>query len=97
MRTTSYHGLSQFAQQQSRASAFVLSIDNEEFSHDGAAAPALDSIRSFIGEVRRRNAEVPIYLYGETTSARHLPNDILRAPQASSTCSRTRRSSSRAA
>ena len=97
MGTTSYHGLSQFAQQQSRASAFVLSIDNEEFSHDGAAAPALDSIRSFIGEVRRRNAEVPIYLYGETKSARHLPNDILRAPQASSTCSRTRRSSSRAA
>lgn len=29
---TSYGDLSQFAQQQSRASAFVLSIDDEEFS-----------------------------------------------------------------
>ena len=28
---TSYHDLSQFAQQQSRASAFILSIDDEEF------------------------------------------------------------------
>jgi hypothetical protein len=29
---TSYGDLSQFAQQQSRASAFILSIDDEEFT-----------------------------------------------------------------
>ena len=75
---TSYYDLSQFAQQQSRASAFVLSIDDEEFAPDVETAPALQSIRAFIAEVRRRNTEVPIYIYGETKTARHLPNDILR-------------------
>ncbi|WP_406625257.1 Orn/Lys/Arg decarboxylase N-terminal domain-containing protein [Acidovorax sp. SDU_ACID1] len=75
---TSYYDLSQFAQQQSRASAFVLSIDDEEFTSDIDTAPALQSIRAFISEVRRRNAEVPIYIYGETKTARHMPNDILR-------------------
>ncbi len=75
--STSYHDLSQFAQQQSRASAFILSIDDEEFVAD-AESPALERIRSFIAEVRRRNAEVPIYIYGETKTARHMPNDILR-------------------
>lgn len=29
-------------------------------------------------EVRRRNADIPIFLYGETRTSRHLPNDILR-------------------
>ena len=42
---TSYGDLSSFAQQQSRASAFILSIDDEEFTGDegveGAAAVAL--------------------------------------------------------
>jgi hypothetical protein len=28
--------------------------------------------------VRRKNADVPIYLYGETKTSQHLPNDILR-------------------
>jgi arginine/lysine/ornithine decarboxylase len=28
--------------------------------------------------VRRKNEEVPIYIYGETKTSRHLPNDILR-------------------
>src|SRR5260221_40196 len=76
---TSYGDLSQFAQQQSRASAFILSIDDEEFSlGDGGTDPVIHSLRSFIGEVRRKNADVPIYIYGETKTSRHLPNDILR-------------------
>lgn len=75
---TSYHDLSQFAQQQSRASTFILSIDDEEFTHDAETAPALQNIRTFIREVRRRNVDVPIYVYGETKTARHMPNDILR-------------------
>ena len=74
---TSYGDLSQFAQQQSRASAFILSIDDEELTgHD--EDPIIHSLRSFIGELRRKNEEVPIYIYGETKTARHLPNDILR-------------------
>ncbi|MGE8639677.1 MAG: Orn/Lys/Arg decarboxylase N-terminal domain-containing protein, partial [Achromobacter sp.] len=75
---TSYHDLSQFAQQQSRASSFILSIDDEEFTPNAEDAPALQNIRLFISEVRRRNVDVPIYIYGETKSVRHMPNDILR-------------------
>ncbi|MFW2541802.1 Orn/Lys/Arg decarboxylase N-terminal domain-containing protein [Primorskyibacter sp. 2E107] len=75
---TSYGDLSQFAQQQSRASAFVLSIDDEEFSAGPDLDPAVVNLRNFIEEVRWKNADVPIYVYGETKTSRHLPNDILR-------------------
>ena len=75
---TSYGDLSQFAQQQSRASAFILSIDDEEFTLGAGQDPIVHSLRSFIGEVRRKNVDVPIYIYGETKTSRHLPNDILR-------------------
>ena len=73
---TSYGDLSQFAQQQSRASAFVLSIDDEEFSPGPDLDPAVLNLRQFIQEVRRKNEDVPIYLHGETKTSRHLPNDI---------------------
>ena len=77
---TSYGDLSQFAQQQSRASAFILSIDDEEF---GAGSKdevdvALKALRNFVSEIRFKNAEIPIYLYGETRTSEHIPNDILR-------------------
>ncbi|HUD34885.1 MAG TPA: Orn/Lys/Arg decarboxylase N-terminal domain-containing protein, partial [Variovorax sp.] len=75
---TSYGDLSQFAQQQSRASAFILSIDDEEFTPGPDLDPAVLNLRSFIEQVRRKNAEVPIYIYGETRTSRHIPNDILR-------------------
>jgi arginine decarboxylase len=76
--TTSYGDLSKFAQQQSRASAFVLSIDDEEFTPGPDLDPAVLNLRSFIEEVRWKNNDVPIYVYGETKTSRHLPNDILR-------------------
>ncbi len=75
---TSYGDLSQFAQQQSRASAFVLSIDDEEFGPGPELDPVVEKLRAFITEVRWKNAEVPIFLHGETKTSRHLPNDILR-------------------
>ncbi len=75
---TSYGDLSQFAQQQSRASAFILSIDDEELGADPETAPAVLDLRSFIAEVRRKNEDVPIYLHGETKTSQHLPNDVLR-------------------
>ncbi|HEX7642721.1 MAG TPA: arginine/lysine/ornithine decarboxylase [Burkholderiaceae bacterium] len=77
---TSYGDLSQFAQQQSRASAFILSIDDEEFG-DGSYEEtdyALKSLRAFVEEIRYKNSDIPIYLYGETRTSRHIPNDILR-------------------
>jgi arginine/lysine/ornithine decarboxylase len=77
---TSYGDLSQFAQQQSRASAFILSIDDEEFGSGSKADvdTALKNLRAFLREIRLRNAEIPIYLYGETRTSQHIPNDILR-------------------
>ena len=59
---TSYGDLSQFAQQQSRASAFVLSIDDEEFSPGPDLDPVVTNLRNFIEEVRWKNADVPIYI-----------------------------------
>jgi arginine decarboxylase len=75
---TSYGDFAQFAQQQSRASAFILAIDDHEFTPGPDLDPAVLSLRTFIEEVRRKNADVPIYIYGETKTSRHLPNDILR-------------------
>ena len=75
---TSYGDLSQFAQQQSRASAFILSIDDEEFTPGPELDPAVLNLRKFISEIRFRNADIPIYLYGETRTSQHIPNDILR-------------------
>ena len=77
---TSYGDLTSFAQQQCRASAFILSIDDEEF---GGGSPeearvALIQLRAFVQEIRFRNAEIPIFLYGETRTSRHIPNDVLR-------------------
>ncbi len=77
--TTSYGDLSQFAQQQSRASAFILSIDDEEIAAEGGEeALAVEALRKFIREIRCRNADIPIYLSGETRTSQHIPNDILR-------------------
>lgn len=76
---TSYGDLSQFAQQQSRASAFILSIDDNEFTQEGPELdPVVLNLRKFIQEIRFKNAEIPIYLYGETRTSQHLPNDVLR-------------------
>jgi arginine decarboxylase len=75
---THYGDLSQFAQQQSRASAFILSIDDDEFASEETLAPALHNLRAFISEIRFKNADIPIFLYGETRTSRHIPNDILK-------------------
>jgi len=73
---TSYGDLTSFAQQQSRASVFILSVDDEELAneHDETIA----ELRAFVEEIRYKNAEIPIFLHGETRTSRHIPNDILR-------------------
>jgi arginine decarboxylase len=73
---TSYGDMASFAQQQSRASAFILSIDDEEL----ALAPekTLTELRAFVAEIRHRNRDIPIFLHGETRTSRHIPNDVLR-------------------
>ena len=74
----SYGDVAGFAQQQSRASAFILSIDDEQFGSPELAEHAIAQLRSFVGEVRFRNADIPIFLYGETRTSRHIPNDVLK-------------------
>jgi arginine decarboxylase len=73
---TSYGDLSSFAQQQSRASAFILSVDDEELLNDEEQTIA--DLRAFVEEIRYKNADIPIFLHGETRTSRHIPNDILR-------------------
>ena len=73
---TSYGDLTSFAQQQSRASAFILSVDDEELLNDEEKTIA--ELRGFVEEIRYKNADIPIFLHGETRTSRHIPNDILR-------------------
>ena len=77
---TSYGDLTAFAQQASRASCFIVSLDDEEIGEgtEEGASRALEVISSFITEVRKRNSDIPIFLYGETRTSRHIPNAILR-------------------
>ena len=75
---TSYGDLTSFAQQQSRAAGFILSIDDHDFDSDSNADISLGQLQAFVGEIRRRNQDIPIYLYGETRTSRHIPNDVLR-------------------
>ncbi|MBI4757276.1 MAG: arginine/lysine/ornithine decarboxylase [Betaproteobacteria bacterium] len=75
---TSFGDLSSFAQQQSRASAFILSIDDEQFSSPEMSAIAIADLRAFVEEIRFRNTDIPIFLHGETRTSRHIPNDVLR-------------------
>ena len=77
---TSYGDLTSFAQQAARASCFILSIDDEEFLEPDpeGISQVIESIRMFVRAVRKRNEDIPIFLYGETKTSRHIPNDILR-------------------
>ena len=73
---TSYGDLTSFAQQQSRASAFILSVDDEELTN--AEEETIAELRAFVAEIRAKNDEIPLFLHGETRTSRHIPNDILR-------------------
>ncbi len=74
---TSYGDLTSFAQQQSRASTFILSVDDEDFAGEEAQG-TIAELRAFVEEIRLRNSDIPIFLYGETRTSRHIPNDVLR-------------------
>jgi arginine decarboxylase len=75
---TSFGDTAMIAQQQNRASCFILSIDDDEFSDEAQKAEAIDKLRLFVAEIRRRNEDIPIFLYGETRTSRHIPNDVLK-------------------
>src|ERR1700754_2068543 len=82
---TSYGDLTSFAQQSSRASCFILSIDDDELlpyvenatdSDAPELAPAIIDLRAFVAAVRRRNADIPIFLYVFKHTSPTEPNDI---------------------
>ncbi len=73
-----YIDVSMVANQAARASAFIVSIDDEEIGVDGAESKAIQDLRKFIAETRRRNADIPIFLFGETRTSQHIPNEILK-------------------
>ncbi len=75
---TSFGDTAMIAQQQNRASCFILSIDDDEFSDEAQKDDAIKKLRLFVGEIRRRNEDIPIFLYGETRTSRHIPNDVLK-------------------
>src|SRR5918999_1680839 len=58
----------------------VIIIDEEELgvSTPEDAAATVEQLRKFVREIRFRNSELPIFLYGETRTSRHIPNDVLR-------------------
>lgn len=60
---TSYGDLSQFAQQQSRASAFVLSIDDEEFSPGPDLDPAVLNLQIHRGSPLEKRRCADLYLW----------------------------------
>ncbi|MFG1488958.1 Orn/Lys/Arg decarboxylase N-terminal domain-containing protein, partial [Oceanospirillum sp. HFRX-1_2] len=59
---TSYGDLTSFAQQASRASCFIVSIDDEEFdfNDENDVNIALTAVRNFLIEVRKRNRDIPV-------------------------------------
>ncbi len=75
---TSFGDVASFAQQQSRASAFILSVDDEELAEGNGDQETIARLRAFVREIRRRNADIPVFLYGETRTTQHLPNEVLR-------------------
>ena len=77
---TSYGDLTSFAQQSARASCFILSIDDEEFVEEDVdgISRVIEGLRNFVQAVRKRNEDIPIFLYGETKTSRNIPNDVLR-------------------
>jgi arginine decarboxylase len=73
-----YVDVTMVANQAARASAFIVSIDDEEINEEGEESKAVKDLRRFILETRNRNADIPVFLFGETRTSQHLPNDILK-------------------
>ena len=75
---TSFGDARSIARQHSRSGAFILSIDDEQFEDVASASKTLDNLREFVLEIRHRNSLIPIFLYGETRTSRHITNDVLK-------------------
>ncbi|MFN5882117.1 MAG: Orn/Lys/Arg decarboxylase N-terminal domain-containing protein, partial [Burkholderiales bacterium] len=54
-----YFDVTMVANQAARASAFIVSIDDEEINEEGPESKAISELRRFIRETRHRNADIP--------------------------------------
>ena len=72
-----YDDLAALAQQQNRASGFVVSLSDAELAPDKIEA-VIAGLRTFVTTVRQRNNDIPIFLYGQTRTSQHLPKAILK-------------------
>ena len=72
LQVTWFGDVASFAQQQSRASAFVVCAG------DGSREDEDERLRGFVEAIRRRNADIPIFVYAERPVSRQPPNDVLR-------------------
>jgi arginine decarboxylase len=74
-----YTDVGMVANQAARASCFIVSIDDDEINVDGdEESQAITDLRRFIQETRKRNNDIPIFLFGETRTSQHIPNEILK-------------------
>ena len=95
VRGFTYVDVGMVANQAARASAFVVSIDDEEINEDGEESTAVVEPLKFIEATRRRNADVPIFPVRETRHLAASAEQRFSKTAVSFTCSRTRRSSRR--
>ena len=75
---TAFSDLTSLARQASRASAFIVSMHDDDFASSDEESPLVQELRDFVRKVRASNPDVPIFLYGETQTAPNIPNDITR-------------------
>ena len=75
---TTFAEMASLAKQASRASAFIVSLNDSDFADVESEKSALTQLREFVRQVRRVNPDIPLFLHGETKTAPSIPNDVLR-------------------
>ena len=75
---TAFSDLTSLARQASRASAFIVSMHDDDFARPDEESQVVQELRDFVHKVRAANPDVPIFLYGETQTAPSIPNDVTR-------------------
>src|SRR5690606_34597442 len=70
-----YIDVAMVANQAARASAFIVSIDDEEINEDGEESKAIGELRKFIAETRRRPQHIPNAILKELHGFIHMFED----------------------
>jgi len=67
------------SRQQAKASALLISIDDAHINNSDTKTNQLTTnlVNELISTIRKSNAELPLFLLGDTKTSEHLPNSIL--------------------